>query len=269
MKPHLYTELKGAGPALLLLHGFTGSTKTMWPLGETLTNRRTVIAVDLPGHGRTGLLPPPGQSFASTLDSLIDTLDGHGIEDADVLGYSMGGRIALGLVAKHPDRVRSLILLGSTAGISSDTERAARRRTDSSLAENIAQKGLEWFVDYWAELPIFSSQTRLDDSTLAEARKQRLDNDPDGLIASLLGSGTGSQPSFWEDLDLIRNQVLLLVGEEDIKYRRLAVRLASRLRKASTAVISGAGHAAHYENLPAVTKAITEFLDITDTERTR
>ena len=56
MTADLHVEAEGDGPALLLLHGFTGSTATMWPLGRTLTDRRMVLAVDLPGHGRTGLL---------------------------------------------------------------------------------------------------------------------------------------------------------------------------------------------------------------------
>ena len=89
MTADLHVEVEGEGPALLLLHGFTGSTATIWPLGRTLTDRRTVLAVDLPGHGRTGLLDPPDHRFESTLDAFVRILDQRGIDEVDVLGYSM------------------------------------------------------------------------------------------------------------------------------------------------------------------------------------
>ena len=260
MTADLHVEAEGDGPALLLLHGFTGSTATMWPLGRTLTGQRMVLAVDLPGHGRTGLLESPDHRFEATLAALVRILDQRGIDEADVLGYSMGGRIALGLAVRHPDRVRSTVLVGSTAGYSTDAERAARRRSDAALADDLIERGLEWFVDHWMNLPLFESQERLGNHALAEARSLRLANDPDGLVASLLGSGTGMQPSFWGELDAVRGPVLLVVGDEDTRYRRLAVRLASGLALAQTEVVPEAGHAAHLENLPAVAAAIVEFL---------
>lgn len=264
MTADLHVEVEGDGPALLLLHGFTGSTTTMWPLGRTLTGRRTVLAVDLPGHGRTGLLEPPDHRFEATLDALVRVLDQRGHEQADVCGYSMGGRLALGLAVRHPERVRSSVLIGSTAGIASDAERAARRRADADLADELLERGLEWFVDHWMDLPLFASQQRLGARALSEAREQRLANDPDGLAASLLGSGTGSQPSFWGELDAVVGPVLLVVGEEDARYRRLAFRLASGLVEAGIEVVPEAGHAAHVENLPAVEAAVVSFLDDVD-----
>ena len=264
MTADLHVEVEGDGPALLLLHGFTGSTATMWPLGRTLTARRTVLAVDLPGHGRTGLLEPPDHRFEATLAALVRILDQRGIEETDVLGYSMGGRLALGLAVRHPDRIRSTVLVGSTAGYPTDAERAARRRSDAALADDLLERGLEWFVDHWMALPLFESQQRLGDRALAEARSLRLANDPEGLVASLLGSGAGAQPSFWGELESVRGPVLLVVGDEDARYRRLAFRLASGLALANIEVISDAGHTAHLENLPAVSAAVLSLFDQVD-----
>ncbi|MBC8364174.1 MAG: 2-succinyl-6-hydroxy-2,4-cyclohexadiene-1-carboxylate synthase [Actinobacteria bacterium] len=260
MTADLHVEVEGDGPALLMLHGFTGSTAAMWPLGRTVTDRRMVLAVDLPGHGRTGLLDPPDHRFESTLDALVHILDQRDIDEADVLGYSMGGRLALGLAVRHPERIRSTILIGSTAGYPTDAERAARRRSDAALADDLVEQGLEWFVDHWMALPLFASQQRLGDLFLAGTRAQRLSNDPDGLVASLLGSGTGAQPSFWGGLHGVSGPVLLVVGEEDARYRRLAFRMASGLPNATIEVVPEAGHAAHVENLPAVATAVAEFL---------
>ena len=70
--------MDGDGPPLLLLHGFTGGAATIWPLGRRLTDLRQVAAVDLPGHGRTGV-PDDSQlfGFEHTVDALAPLLDSH------------------------------------------------------------------------------------------------------------------------------------------------------------------------------------------------
>ncbi|HCV36469.1 MAG: 2-succinyl-6-hydroxy-2,4-cyclohexadiene-1-carboxylate synthase [Acidimicrobiales bacterium] len=262
MKTRYHTEVEGRGHPLVLLHGFTGDTSTMWPLGHEITGIRTVIAVDLPGHGATGLLEDHANyRFDNTVDALAETVRQLGHDSVDVLGYSMGGRIALGLAVKYPDFVRSSILIGATAGIVSDAERDIRRRTDDDLAEEILSNGLESFVDYWMDLPLFETQARLGQDALHDAREQRLRNHPEGLAHSLRGAGSGNQPSLWRDLHRVSGPVLLIVGDEDPKFRSLAIRMASGLPQAEIAVLPEAGHAAHLENPAAAVVAIRTFLD--------
>ena len=200
----LCSEIKGEGPPLLVIHGFTGARSTMSAIAEPLSEDYSVVCVDLPGHGETGSnLEPSLFSFEETLSALVEVTDFYGLEEFNLVGYSMGARLSIGLAAMYPDRIKSTILIGATAGISDESERAARRRSDDRLADEIMEKGIEWFVTYWMEQPIFESQKRLSSESLDAFRKQRLKNDIQGLANSLKWVGTGSQPPLWRQLNLI------------------------------------------------------------------
>jgi len=114
---HYYYEIHGAGEPLLLLHGGLGSIEMFEPGLPVLAESRQVIAVDLHGHGRTPLgdrpidLPDMGDDMALLLEKL-------GLEQVDVLGYSLGGGVAFRLAVQHPSRVRRLVLV--SAGYAQD-----------------------------------------------------------------------------------------------------------------------------------------------------
>ena len=109
--------------------------------------------------------------------------------------------------------------------------------------------------------PIFESQIRIDSETLDASRRQRLKNNAQGLANSLRGSGTGSQPSLWRKLNEITSPTLILVGEEDPKFRSLAVRLNSGISKSEIVVVPESGHACHLENPVFTLEAINAFLE--------
>jgi len=113
----------GRGNPLLLLHGLAGSTGNWCEVLPELVERYRVIAVDLPGHARSGRLPR-GATTADFADAAVAVLQAEGVDHAFVAGHSFGGLVALRLAQKHPDLVRGL-LLASPAGIASST-RAAR-----------------------------------------------------------------------------------------------------------------------------------------------
>jgi len=264
----LHFELDGDGPPLLLLHGFTGGARTMRPLGRKLAGVRHIAAVDLPGHGGSAMQAEPHLfGFEHTVDALARLLDRHHQVPADIVGYSMGGRLALGLAVRHPDHVASLSLIGASAGISDPVERSARRRSDDDLAEDLLEHGLELFVDRWMASPLFASQVRLGPDALADARAQRMDNDPEGLAGSLRGAGAGSQPSYWQDLAGIHAPTLLVVGDEDPRFRATAIRLAAGLPHSTISVVPEAGHAPHLENLESTSAVILGFLAELDEDR--
>ena len=250
---------------VLTLHGFTGSTATMWALVRPLTETRRVAVVDLPGHGLSTITNDAHAfGFEHTIDAVAAAIDRHHLGPAHVVGYSMGGRVALGLAVRHPGHVVSLSLIGASPGLSDPVERAARRRSDDELADDLLEDGLTAFVDRWMASPLFASQVRLGADVLADARTQRLANDPDGLAGSLRGAGTGAQPSYWHDLVGITAPVLLVVGDEDPKFRAIAMRMAAGLVRSAIEVVPGAGHAAHLENPDHVRATIGELLDEVD-----
>ncbi|MCH8950292.1 MAG: alpha/beta fold hydrolase, partial [Chloroflexi bacterium] len=155
----LNVRRQGSGPALLLLHGFTGSGATWqpfdWPGYET-------VAVDLPGHGESDK-PASAERYRMErcVEDLVTLLDELGVERAAVLGYSMGGRVALHLALHAPERLWALVIESASPGIENEAERADRRRSDGELADSIVRDGIAPFVDRWQAIPLFASQSRL------------------------------------------------------------------------------------------------------------
>lgn len=257
----LHVVRGGDGPALLLLHGFTGNADTWEPLLPTLRARFHTVAPDLIGHGRSAVPPRPDRyAMDQCVADLVALLDAFGIDRAAVLGYSMGGRVALHLALAAPERVSALVLEGASPGIADPDERAARVASDAALADRIEHQGLGPFVDAWERLPLFASQRRLPQAARARLRAQRLSHDPRGLANSLRGMGAGVMPPVHDRLSEIRVPVLLIVGELDGKYVALAHDMAAAIPRATVAIIPDAGHAAHLEHPEAFTQAVLRFL---------
>jgi 2-succinyl-6-hydroxy-2,4-cyclohexadiene-1-carboxylate synthase len=257
----LHVHVQGEGEPLLLLHGFTGSVDA-W--GEEmlrgLSQAFQVVAVDLPGHGRSESSPNPDRyRIEEILADLAQILDSMAMEKARWLGYSMGGRIALAAAVLQPARVTALILESASPGLAGENERRARRRADEALAEGILRGGMEAFVDHWMGLPLFATQGKLPTRVREANRARRLRNDPEALAACLRGLGTGAQPSFWDDLVAIRVPTLLLAGEEDQKFTDIAQRMSDRIPAAELRLIPKSGHSIHLENPFAWLAAVRTF----------
>ena len=266
----LHVEERGADHdrirPLLLLHGFTGSSQA-WgeEVLEALARSRRVLAVDLPGHGRSDT-PAPGDPLhiGCVVADLAHLLDRSGIEKADWLGYSMGGRIALAGALTRPGRVARLILESASPGLDDAAEREERRVSDEALAARIEALGVEAFVDEWLAQPLFATQARLPDEVREGERRRRLSNRPEALAACLRGLGTGTQPSFWERLPERRSPTLLITGEHDTRFTGIAARMLPGLAAmpgAQHVIVPGAGHAVHLEAPDAWLAAVISFLE--------
>lgn len=266
----LCVESTGGGEPVVMLHGFTGDAASMLPAARGLGGRFEVHRVELVGHGRSD---SPDDVACYTMPRCVSQLravfDALGVESAHVYGYSMGGRTALSLAAAHPERVRSLVLVGATAGLASQGECDARVAADEALARRILDDGLEAFVDHWMALPIFASQVRLGPQALAAARSQRLAGSAVGLAHSLRGMGTGAMPPLFDALGRLAMPVLLVVGAEDAKFAAIARSLEGALPAARTLVVPEAGHAAHLERPAYVSSRVAEFLAGVDLEASK
>ena len=257
----LHADVAGTGPPLVLLHGFTGSADTWSGLTAALAADYTVIAPDLVGHGHSDA-PAEVERYrmqraAADLVALVRQL-GH--ERAAWLGYSLGGRTALQLVADHPGAVEALILEGASPGITDPEERAARVRSDEAMAERIERDGVEAFVDTWEQVPLFASQLALPAETRAAIRATRTANTATGLANSLRGMGAGAQEPVLDRLAGIACPTLLIAGELDTKYVEIAKDMARTMPDATMHAIEGAGHAAHLERPEAFQRPLLEFL---------
>lgn len=259
----LNVEVGGAGRPLLLLHGFTGSAAGWLALAARLAPHRRTVAVDLIGHGQSNA-PADAERYrmeqcVADLLALLDTLE---IAQTDVLGYSMGGRVALQMAASAPARVSTLILESSSPGLADPAERQARIAADEALADSIERDGLAAFVDRWEQLPLFASQAALSAEIRAHQHAQRLQNNPQGLANSLRGMGTGRQTSLWNQLPQLHIPTLLIAGELDQKYCVIAEQMAQALPNVQNVVIPNAGHTVHLEQPERFALIVMEFLRI-------
>ena len=255
-----YTQ-SGRGPALLLLHGFTGSAQSWAPLMATLAGEYRLLALDLPGHGRSDAPADPTRyampAVARDIEALLDHLQ---IDAAHLLGYSMGGRLALYLALHQAVRWRTLILESASPGLATAEERAERVARDEALAEFIERRGIEAFVRRWEALPLFASQKRLPQARRQAHRAIRLDNRPQGLAGSLRGMGTGVQPSLWERLPELACLVLLVAGALDHKFVGIGQQMAERIPQARLEIVPGAGHTVHLEQPQRYAHLVREWL---------
>jgi len=248
----------GAGEHILILHGFTGDGASFIHHLPHLATHYRLIAPDLLGHGMTSSPPDPARYQIENAIADLSTLLAHlNIPSCTVLGYSMGGRLALGFALSHPDKVNRLILESSSAGLATSSERGARMKSDEALAERILSGGIEKFVAEWENLPLWDSQSA---HLKVLLRANRLKNNPLGLANSLRGMGTGAQPYFGDRLTELTMPVLLITGEKDVKFRAIGEDMAQKIPHARLVVIPTVGHTVHLEAPEAYQDTTAEFL---------
>lgn len=244
----LHGEREGAGPRLVLLHGF-GQTARCWgPVADDLASDHEVVRLDAPGHGGSSAV----RADLDTTAALAAEAGGPGV----YVGYSMGGRMALHVALRAPEVVRALVVVGGTPGIEDPVERAERRERDRDQARRLRDQGVAAFVEAWLALPLFAglpAWARFDD--------ERRRNSPEGLAASLELAGTGSQRPLWDELAGITVPVLAVAGADDQRYAAIARRMAAAIGpRATAALVPGAGHAAHLERPDAFLAVLRPWL---------
>jgi 2-succinyl-6-hydroxy-2,4-cyclohexadiene-1-carboxylate synthase len=241
-------ERAGAGPRLVLLHGFTQTGRCWGPAGDDLARDHEVVRLDAPGHGGSSGV----RADLVRTASLAAEAGGPGV----YVGYSMGARMALHVALLAPAAVRGLVLVGGTPGIEDSLERSERRERDRALAERLRTIGVAAFLDEWLALPLFAGLppwARFDD--------ERRRNTAEGLASSLELAGTGSQRPLWSDLGRIAVPVLAVAGAEDERYVAIARRMAAAIGPhAEAALVPGAGHAAHLERPEAFLATLRPWL---------
>ena len=262
LKYHYLDQGQSTFPPLVLLHGFTGSAAD-WDkfIAGLITNYR-IIAIDLPGHGQTASADQPERNTINTVATdivtLLDTVD---VNQINLLGYSMGGRLALYLAIYSSIQINTLILESSSPGLASPTAREERRSIDEALAQSIEVEGIRAFVDRWQMLPLLRSQVNLDKEKLKRQRDRRLQNSPSGLASSLRGMGTGRQPSLWGELNFLHLPTLLLVGALDSKFVQINEQMAAQIPGSIMKIFPAAGHNIHFEQPVEFERTVKKFLN--------
>lgn len=246
-------------PTLVFLHGFMGSGREWLPFMEALAPAFRCITFDLPGHGLTTV----EEETASRDDH---NLDHHGLEKTDFaelmlrtscristapfsmesvsvvlikllkqlgvgkfvpVGYSMGARIALYLALHHSDQMAAVISIAGSPGLEDSSARKSRAASDESLAETLRAGGLELFVESWYQQPLWASLRKHPNfEAIKMERKQHTNCE---ALADLLASlSVGHQPSLWDKLSNITIPALLIAGDQDTKFLKLAHKMCGR-----------------------------------------
>lgn len=210
-----------------LIHGFAG-TPAAW--GDVITAWQLpdqIRTIALPGHGGSPVLP----TWDENLAAIAEETRGCDL----VVGYSLGARVALGLVAAG--HAAHGVLIGVNPGVS-DGEREQRREFDARWADLLRTQGVAAFHNKWTAQPLFATQTRAPVDRLAKRHAARLALDPEQLARSLESMGLAAMPDYFPAIAAHRDRIALLAGADDAKY----VALSSSLPCRSFETIPDSGH---------------------------
>jgi 2-succinyl-6-hydroxy-2,4-cyclohexadiene-1-carboxylate synthase len=241
---------------VVLLHGFTGSPGSFREVANDLAARGARVETPvLLGHGARDDAGVVG--FEAEVDRLAGHVRALGVA-AHLVGYSLGGRMAIGLLVRHPDLFTGATLVSAQPGLTTGRERIEREAADERWCELLEREGTEAFVDAWEKLPLFATQAGLPRDVLENQRRERLSHDAAGLARSLRVCGLGKMPPYWTALRGVAVPTTLMVGENDPKFAAINFRMQELLPRAAVSRVAGAGHNVLLEHPRAITDAVLQ-----------
>ena len=227
---------------LVLLHGFTGTPATFDAFLERWrTPLPPLVQPVLLGHDGTPSLDAP-DSFLAEVARLAAIVAKTTAKRGYLVGYSLGARLALGLLVHHRSLFVGATLLGTNPGLSDPAARAQRVEADQQWRQLLGMRGIEAFVETWSTQPLFASQERLPPCLLRNQARERTRHHPEGLRRSLAVTGLGVMPPFWNALGKVEVPVEVVAGALDVKFLALARHMASLLPRGRLHVAPDAGH---------------------------
>jgi 2-succinyl-6-hydroxy-2,4-cyclohexadiene-1-carboxylate synthase len=242
---------------ILFLHGFMGNIHEFDATIKLLADDFSYLILDLPGHGNTQVSGVDNYyTMPKTAEAIISLLDKLNIPKCFLVGYSMGGRLALYLTLNFSERFYKVILESASPGLATELERLKRVKDDAQIARKLARSGSKKdfgaFLFNWYNQSIFGSiKNHPEFNRMLESRLQ---NDPIELTKSLQFMGTGNQPSLWDKLQNNQIPLLLMVGENDAKFIDINQEMAQICPVSQLVIISNSAHNIHFENT-------SEFVD--------
>jgi len=240
---------------LLYLHGFAGHPSEARDL---FADRDSRVALSLPGHGAWE--PGTACGMTAAIQRVHDRVAAMKQPQVDLVGYSMGARVALSVAVERPSWLRRLVLIGVHPGLEG-AEKNERIALDEERASALETLGIEAFMDQWEAQPVLSSQKAVSAPLRGQMKKTRRAHTVAGLAASLREMGTGAMPALWEALPQLTVPVLWVTGSQDSQFEALA-KCAHAVTPLSTQVsILGAGHCAHLEQPARFQVVLRRFLD--------
>lgn len=252
---------ESAEGSVFLLHGFTGTSSDWMPVVSFLDKRFNYFLIDLIGHGRSDspkdIIYYYTDSILNQLKEIILSLAGNMII---LVGYSMGGRIAINYALKYNSNLKGLILESSSGGINDKVLREERIIRDEKLAAFIEANTMEKFIDYWMNIDLFNTQRRFSADKLLKIRELKIENNKTGLANILRGFGTGRMETVYNMINLIKAKTLLISGELDSKFTDINNEMVKLFPKAAHINIKNAGHNVHLEEPHRFIEVVNNYL---------
>jgi 2-succinyl-6-hydroxy-2,4-cyclohexadiene-1-carboxylate synthase len=228
---------------VLFIPGFMQRGDAWRPVAELLPERYPSALLD---HGE------------HTLDGRLREIAAAAEEGAVLVGYSLGGRLALRAVLRDPGRYAGLVTVGATAGLDDPSLRSVRAEADDRLAAWIEAAPIEDVVSIWERQPLFADQP---EALIEEQRPGRLSHDPAGLAMLLRTAGQGVLEPVWHELLMLDLPVLAIAGARDEGYVAAAQRIADVAPHGRAEIVEDAGHAVHLQRPERVAELIEGFLN--------
>jgi 2-succinyl-6-hydroxy-2,4-cyclohexadiene-1-carboxylate synthase len=236
-----------------MLHGFTQTARLWGPFGDLLAEEHTLIAIDLPGHAGSDAVHADLPTTAGLIRDVVRAAVGPA--PCDLLGYSLGARLALHVATGTDLALARLVLIGATGGIEDPTARARRRETDDAMAAALEASGdVDAFIERWLRSPMFVG---LSGAAQPQERKR---NTAPGLASSLRLAGTGTQEPLWDRIPALTNPLLALAGMDDARFSAHALRLAHDAPDGIATLIPRGGHAVHLAQPLAAARIVRHWL---------
>ncbi len=257
-----YLEGNSRLPAILFLHGFMGDRFEFKSVISDLSKQFYCIAINLLGHGQTKAIDHKTEqdddyTIQSTANFIVKFLDVLHVERCFLVGYSMGGRLALYLAIHFPQYFDKVVLESASAGLQTDTARSDRLVKDQQLATKLVNSDFCTFLENWYQQPIFANLRS--HPNFAQMLEQRLNNSSVQLAKSLRNLSTGKQPSLWEKLSENEIPLLLIAGELDLKFVQINQQMQQRCPASKLEIIPNCGHNTHFENPDLFVQKLQDF----------
>ena len=240
---HIWYEDHGKGPAVLLTHGYSATSRMWAPQVRGLAERFRLITWDLRGHGRSDSPDDPAAyGEKRCVDDMSAILDACGVERAAIGGLSLGGYLSLAFHLELPVRVRALLLFDTGPGYRNEEGRRRWNALAESYARAFEERGLA-ALGSGAEV------------RAGEHRSAR------GLALAARGMLAQRDARVIDSLPEIRVPTLVLWGARDEAFFKPSEYMAAKIPAARRVILPGAGHAANLDQPQAFNVAVAEFLD--------
>jgi pimeloyl-ACP methyl ester carboxylesterase len=240
---NIYYEVHGAGPVVLLTHGYS-ATSQMWKGQiEAIGKDHTLVIWDMRGHGQSDY--PEDQSLYSeeaTVGDMAAILNAVGAKEAVIGGLSLGGYMSMAFHLKHPERVKALLIIDTGPGYKSDAAREGWNANALKTAARYEANGLGGLASGSVEMR--TAQHR----------------DATGLARAARGMLTQRDARVISSLPDIKVPAIVVVGADDTPFLNASDYMAAKIPGAKKVVIPNAGHAANIDQPAAFNAAISAFL---------